>query len=183
VTSTKELMADAEHRMAGAIEALDHDLGGYRTGRAAPALVERLVVPYYGQPTPLNQMATIAAPEARLLTIRPWDPSTLPAIEKAILASDLGLTPASDGQVIRLPIPTLTEERREELIKLAGRRVEEARVAVRNIRRDLLHHLESLELPEDELHRAKEEAQKLTDRYIKLADEHGERKAAEIREI
>lgn len=183
VATTSELMDDAEQRMKGAIETLDHDLAGYRTGRASPALVERLAVPYYGQPTPLNQMATIATPESRLISIRPWDPSTLPAIEKAILASDLGLTPSSDGQVIRLPIPTLTEQRRQELTKLAARRVEETRVAIRNVRRDLLHHLEDLELPEDERHRVKDQVQKLTDQFIKVADEHGERKAAEIREV
>jgi len=177
------LMEDARHRMAAAIESLDKDLSGFRTGRASPALVERLVVPYYGTPTPLNQMATVSAPEPRLLTIRVWDAGAVAAVEKAILASDLGLTPSRDGQLIRLPIPPLSAERREELIKLATRRVEEARVAVRNVRRDLLHHLDGLELREDDLHRRKEVAQEMTDEHIALAEQHGERKAAEIREV
>ena len=179
----KEMMNDARHRMAGAVEALDHDLSGFRTGRASPALVERLVVPYYGTPTPLLQMATIAAPEPRLLTVRVWDQNAVSAVEKAILASDLGLTPSRDGQVIRLPIPPLSEERREELIRLAAKRVEEARVSVRNVRRDVLHHIDQLELPEDDLHRVRDEVQEMTDEYIALADEHGERKADEIREV
>lgn len=178
-----EIMADARQRMERTIDALDHDLSGYRTGRAAPALVERLVVPYFGTPTPLVQMATIAAPEPRLLTVRVWDQNAVATVEKAILASDLGLTPSRDGQLIRLPIPPLSEERREDLIRLAARRVEEARVSVRNIRRDLLHQLEQAELPEDALRRAKEDAQDLTDEFVALADSHGERKASEIREV
>lgn len=177
------LMEDARQRMAGAVEALDHDLSGFRTGRASPALVERLSVSYYGTPTPLIQMATISAPEPRLLTVRVWDQNAVSSVEKAILASDLGLTPSRDGQLIRLPIPPLSEERREELIRLASRRVEEARVSIRNVRRDLLHHLDDAELPEDTLHRSKEAAQELTDEFIEIADEHGERKAAEIREV
>jgi len=180
---TDELTRDARERMRGAIEALDEDLAGIRTGRASTALVDRLSVEYYGVPTPLNQMATIATPEARLITIRPWDQRAMGTIEKAILASGLGLTPSNDGQVIRLAVPPLTEERREELTKVAARRVEEARVAIRNVRRDLLHHLDAAELPEDALHRAKERAQELTDEFTKLADTHGERKAAEIREV
>jgi ribosome recycling factor len=179
---TKELVADAKSRMQGAIDALDEDLSGFRTGRASTALVDRLTVEYYGTPTPLNQMATITTPEPRLIAIRPWDQNSLASIEKAILASDLGLTPSNDGQVIRLSVPALTEERREELIKLTSKRVEEARVAIRNVRRDLLHHLDDEDLPEDDLYRAKEDAQELTDKYIELADEHGERKAEEIRE-
>ncbi len=179
---TKELMADAKNRMHGAIDALDEDLGGFRTGRASTALVDRLSVEYYGTPTPLNQMATITTPEPRLIVIRPWDQNSLPIVEKAILASDLGLTPSNDGQVIRLTVPALTEERREELIKLTNKRVEEAKVAIRNVRRDLLHHLEDEDLPEDDLFRAKEEAQEATDEHIELADERGEQKAQEIRE-
>jgi len=179
----KDLMDDAEHRMQSAIGSLDHDLAGFRTGRASTALVDRLSVEYYGTPTPLQQMATIAAPEPRLLTIRPWDPSALGKIEKAILASNLGLTPSNDGQLIRLPIPALTAERREELIKLVAKRVEEARVAIRNVRRDLLHDLDGLEMPEDDERWTKDRVQSLTDRMIKLAEEHGERKTAEIREV
>jgi ribosome recycling factor len=169
--------------MEGAIAALDEDLSGIRTGRASPALVHHLTVEYYGTPTPLNQMATIAAPEPRLLTIRPWDARSLPAIEKAIMASDLGLMPSSDGQVVRLPIPMLTEERREELIKHAAKRCEEARVAIRNVRRDLIHHLDAADLSEDALYGAKEESQKLTDQFISKVDALYERKAAEIREV
>jgi ribosome recycling factor len=175
-------LADAKERMRGAVHSLEEDLSGIRTGRASPHLVDRLTVPYYGTPTPLNQMATIAAPEPRLLTIRPWDPTAMAAIEKAIMASDLGLTPSSDGQTIRLPIPILTEQRREELSKLAARRCEEARVAVRNVRRDVLHHLDHEDLPEDELHRARDQIQELTDEFIKMVDKAGEQKAAEIRE-
>lgn len=177
------LMDDARERMQGAIDALDSDLSGFRTGRASTALVERLEVDYYGTPTPLNQMATISVPEPRLIAIRVWDQNAVRSVEKAILASDLGLTPSIDGQVVRLPIPSLTEERREELTRLAARRVEEARVAVRNVRRDVLHHLEQLDLPEDELYSLKDEVQEMTDKYIALADEHGEAKFAEIREV
>lgn len=181
--TVQTLEDEARSRMESAIAALEHDLAGYRTGRASPALVERITVPYYGNPTPLNQMASIAAPEPRLLTVRVWDANAAGTVAKAIQASDLGLTPVRDGQLIRLPIPPLSEERREELVRLASRRVEEARVAVRNIRRDLLHHLEQAELPEDVLHKARERAQELTDEFIELADLHGEQKAAEIREV
>ena len=179
----KDLMEDARGRMKGAIDSLDHDLAGFRTGRASTALVDRLVVEYYGSPTPLNQMATISVPEPQLIAIRPYDPSVISNVEKAIMASDLGLMPSNDGQVVRLNVPALTEERREELGRLVAKRVEEARVAIRNVRRDLIHHLDQEDLPEDELYQAKDEAQKLTDEYIALADEHGNRKAEEIREV
>lgn len=179
----KDLMEDARGRMKGAIDSLDHDLAGFRTGRASTALVDRLVVEYYGSPTPLNQMATISVPEPQLIAIRPYDPSSIANVEKAIMASDLGLMPSNDGQVVRLNVPALTEERREELGRLVAKRVEEARVAIRNVRRDLIHHLDQEDLPEDELYQAKDEAQKLTDEYIALADEHGTRKAEEIREV
>ncbi len=180
---TSEMIQDAEHRMQGAIASLDHDLSGFRTGRASTALLERIIVEYYGAPTPLSQMSTLSAPEPRLLTVRPWDQKSLPLIEKAIMASDLGLMPSNDGQVIRLPIPALTEDRREELVRLVTKRVEEARVAVRNVRRDLIHALESEELPEDELYSAKDIAQEITDKAIVLAEKHGEKKIAEIREV
>jgi ribosome recycling factor len=179
----QDLFTDAKHRMDSAIHALDEDLAGFRTGRASTALVDRIHVDYYGASTPLNQLATIGTPEARLITIRPWDQKSLGAIEKAITTSDLGLTPNNDGQVIRLNIPHLTEERRQELTKLAHKRVEDAKVAIRNVRRDLLHHLEGLDISEDQAKRAKERAQELTDEYIKSAEEHGQRKAAEIREV
>lgn len=179
----EELIDDAKHRMESAVTSLDHDLAGFRTGRASTALIERLLVPYYGQPTPLNQLATLATPEARQITIRPWDAKALPMIEKAILQSDVGITPSNDGQIIRLNIPALTEQRREELIKLAQKRTEEARVAVRNVRRDILHHAKELKLPEDVLHDLEAEAQKLTDGIVKEIERHLERKSAEIREV
>ncbi len=182
-----DLRREAEERMEKAVAALQDDLRTVRTGRATPALVERLMVEYYGVPTPLQQLATISAPEPRLLTIRPFNPSDIGPIEKAILKSDLGLTPNNDGKLIRLVIPRLTEERRRELVKLVARRVEEGRVAIRNIRRDVVNDLRELEreklISEDELHRALEEIQKLTDRYIERVDEIGKAKEAEILEV
>lgn len=179
----EDLMKDAKERMHGAVESLDHDLAGFRTGRASTALVDRIEVDYYGNPTPLLQMSTISAPEPRLIVIRPWDQGALKVIEKALIASDLGINPSNDGQVIRIPIPALTEDRREELVRMASRRTEEARIAVRNVRRDILHDLDELELPEDDLYRAKERVQKATDRYVEEIDAHLERKIVEIREI
>jgi ribosome recycling factor len=166
---------------------LQDDLRTVRTGRASPALVERLPVDYYGMPTPLQQLATISVPEPRLLTIRPFSPGDIGLIEKAILKSDLGLTPMSDGKLIRLTIPRLTEERRRELVRLVARRVEEGRVAVRNVRRDSINDLREFEkeklISEDELHRAMDKVQELTDRYIEQVDEVGKAKEAEIREV
>jgi ribosome recycling factor len=183
----KEALADAEERMKGAITALEQNLATIRTGRASPALVERLMVEYYGTPTPLQQLATISAPEPRLLTIKPFDPSSLKDIERGILASDLGLTPSNDGKLIRLNIPPLTEERRKELIKVVHHRLEEARVAVRNIRRAAHDDLREFEkekvISEDDLRRGETDLQKLTDKYIEKVDEHGKRKEAEIKEI
>ncbi len=183
----EDVLKDAEERMSKAVEVLQDDLKTIRTGRASPALVERLLVEYYGTPTPLNQLATISAPEARLLTIRPWDPSILPAIEKAILKSELGLTPINDGKIIRLPIPRLTEERRQELVRLVKKRVEEGRVAVRNVRRDALNDLRELEreglIGEDEFYRAKDDLQELTDKFIEKMGELGHKKEKEIMEI
>jgi ribosome recycling factor len=183
----KEVMAETEDRMNKSVEALHTDLLGIRTGRASPALVERLRVEYYGTPTQLIELASISAPEPQLLTIRPWDTSALKDIERAILQSDLGLTPTSDGKIIRLMIPPLTEERRRDLTKLVARRVEEARVAVRNCRRDALNDLRELEkeklVSEDEFYVAKEDLQKLTDKYIERVDEVGKAKEEEIMEI
>ncbi len=183
----KEALADAEERMKGAIAAIEQNLATIRTGRASPALVERLMVEYYGTPTALQQLATISAPEPRLLTIKPFDPSSLKDIERSILASDLGLTPNNDGKLIRLNIPPLTEERRKELIKVVHHRLEEARVAVRNIRRAAHDDLREFEkekvISEDDLTRGETDLQKLTDRYIEKIDEHGKRKEAEIKEI
>ncbi len=182
-----EALADAESRMKGAVRALEEDLGAIRTGRASPAIVERLPIDYYGTPTPLMQLASISAPEPRLLTIKPFDPGSLKNIERAIQASDLGLTPGNDGKIIRLVIPTLTEERRHELVKVVRSRAEEARVAVRNVRRDIQHELREFEkekvISEDELHRGESELQKLTDRVVEQVDEIARRKETEVLEV
>jgi ribosome recycling factor len=183
----KDALAEAESRMRGAVRSLEDDLATVRTGRASPALVERLLVEYYGTPTPLMQLATISAPEPRLLTIRPFDPSSLKNIERAILTSDLGLTPNNDGKLIRLNIPPLTEERRHDLVRVVRSRAEEGRVAVRNVRRDVLNDLREFErekiISEDELKRGESDLQKVTDRYIGKINEVGERKETEVLEI
>jgi len=183
----KDVINDAEERMEKTVEALQVELRTIRTGRASPALIERLQVDYYGAPTPLNQLAGISAPEPRLLMIRPWDRSSMGLIEKAILKSDLGLTPNNDGQVIRLIIPQLTEERRRELSRMVAKRVEEARVACRNIRRDAIELLRDLEkeklISEDELFEGRDQMQKVTDEFIKQVDEIGKSKEAEIMEV
>ncbi len=183
----KDIYHEAESRMKGAIAALEEDLSGIRTGRASPALIEKLPVDYYGTPTPLIQLASIGVPEPRSLLIRPFDPSTLRAIERAILASDLGLTPNNDGKTIRLNLPPLTEERRRDLVKVVHNRVEEARVAVRNVRRDMIKDLQEFEkekmISEDERKRGEEELQKITDRFINEVNAIGERKEKEILEV
>ena len=183
----KDLVKETRSRMEKAVEALRDDLQGIRTGRASPALVEKLLVDYYGVPTPLQQLAAISAPEPRLLTIRPWDASTVAHIERAILKSDLGLTPTNDGKLIRLAIPRLTEERRRELVKVVARRVEEGRVAVRNLRRDAIEDLREMEkeglISEDEMYKGRDEIQELTDEFIKQVDEIGSAKEAEIMEV
>lgn len=183
----KDALNEAEVRMKGAINALEDDLSRIRTGRASPAIVEKLAIEYYGMPTPLQQLASISAPEPRSLLIRPFDAASLKSIEKAILASDLGLTPNNDGKNIRLNIPALTEDRRRELSKVVHNRVEQGRVAVRNIRRDVLRDMNEFEkeklISEDELKRGEDEMQKLTDRYIEEINEHGELKEKEIMEI
>ncbi len=182
-----DLLKEIEARMKKAEEVLQGDLATIRTGRASPALVEKLRVDYYGAPTPLNQLAAISVPEPRLMIIRPYDPTSLSEIEKAILKSDLGLTPLNDGKVIRLPIPRLTEERRQELVRVVGRRVEEARVAIRNCRRDGLQDLREMEkeklISEDEHYRAREDMQKLTDKCVERVDEVGRAKEEEIKEV
>lgn len=173
--------------MKGALRALSEDLATIRTGRASPVLVEKLPVEYYGSQTPLMQLATISAPEARLLVIKPFDPSSLHEIERAILSSDLGLTPSNDGKIIRLSIPPLTEERRHELTRVVRSRAEEARVAVRNVRRDAQNDLREFErekvISEDERHRGEEELQKLTDHYIEEIEGAAERKVSEVLEV
>ena len=182
-----EVLDELGQRMERSVEALQDDLMGIRTGRASPALVEKLPVEYYGTLTPLNQMASIAVPEPRLLVIRPWDPSALMDIERAILKSDLGLTPMNDGKLIRLNIPRLTEERRRELVRVVAKRVEEARIAIRNLRRDALQDLKEFEkekmISEDDFYRGKDSVQDLTDEFIERIDEIGKRKEAEVMEI
>jgi ribosome recycling factor len=182
-----DVYAEAKGRMKGAVQSLEDDLSGIRTGRANPALVEKLQVDYYGVPTPLIQLASIGVPEPRTLMIRPFDPSTLKDIEKAILASDLGLTPNNDGKVIRLNLPPLTEERRRELVKIVKHRVEEARVAIRNVRRDSIKDLREFEhekmISEDELKTGEDELQKITDDYIEQVNKVGERKEQEVMEV
>lgn len=183
----EDVLGDSEERMRKAVEVLRGDLATIRTGRASPALIERIKVDYYGTPTPLNQLAAISVPDPRLLVVRPYDPSSLAEIERAILKSELGLNPLNDGKVIRLAIPRLTEERRQELVKVVSRRVEEARVAIRNCRRDGLQDLKEIEkeklLSEDDYFRGREEMQKLTDQYIAQVDEVGKAKEREILEI
>ena len=179
-----DVLADAKDRMGKAVEALRKELATIRTGRAHPGLIEHLRVDYYGAPTPLNQLATINVPEPRLLTIQPWDQQSLGAIEKAILKSDLGLNPSNDGTIIRLVIPQLTEERRKELAKVVRKKVEEGRVAVRNVRRDRHDELRRLqrekEISEDAQYLAQEDLQKLTDGFIQEVERVGEEKEAEL---
>ena len=181
-----QVLQEAESKMEKAVEALKRDLAAIRGSRATPALVQHVKVDYFGVPTPLNQMANIAVPDAKLLTRQPWDRSTLSAIEKAILKSDLGLTPANDGTMIRLPIPPLSQERRKDLARGVGKRVEEARVALRNIRRDAMESLrqqeKSKQISQDELNRAVATMQKLTDSFIAQSSKAGEAKEAELLE-
>lgn len=183
----KDLLKDAENRMKGAIASLEEDLSGIRTGRANPGLVEKLPVEYYGMDTPLFQLASISVPEARAIMIKPFDPSTLKAIEKAILSSELNLTPNNDGKIIRLNLPPLTEERRRDLAKLVHSRLEESRIAIRNIRRDSMKDLRDFEkekmISEDDLKVGEEELQKLTDKFIEEVDKTGEHKQKEIMEV
>jgi ribosome recycling factor len=182
-----DALVEAETRMKGAVHALEDDLAAIRTGRASPVLIERLPIEYYGTPTPLVQLATISVPEPRLLAIRPFDPASLKDIERAILASDLGLTPNNDGKMIRLNIPSLTEERRHELVRIVHNRSEESRVAVRNVRRDVHNDLREFErekiISEDDLKRGEESLQKLTDKYIDLITEASKRKETEVLEV
>lgn len=182
----KELIRETEERMRKTMRVLEADLRTIRTGRASPSLVERVMVEYYGTPTPLNQLAVISAPEPQLLTVRPYDPGSLGDIERAILKSELGLTPTDDGRIIRLPIPRLTEERRQELAKLVRQRVEDGKVALRNIRREALDDLREFEkeklISEDDLYRGKDDLEDLTGRYATQTDETSARKQQEILE-
>jgi ribosome recycling factor len=182
-----ELVQDATRRMDKSVESAQHEFNTLRTGRASAALLDRVQIDYYGTRTPLKQLATINAPEPRLLTVQPFDPSSLSTIERTIQESDLGLTPSNDGKIIRLPIPQLTEERRKELVKVARHMAEEGRVAVRNVRRDIMHHLKELvdngEVGSDEEHRAEERVQKLTDEHTHKIDDLLKRKEEEILEV
>lgn len=181
----REILQDAEHRMRSAVKSLETDLAAFRTGRASPHLLDRIVVELYGVEMQLNQVALVSVPEPQQLAIRPFDQKSLPAIERAIQKSDLGLTPNNDGKIIRLNIPRLTEERRRELSRQVGRRVEEAKVAVRNVRRDALNDLRDIkdEFPEDQFFKAQEDLQELTNRYIEEVDKVGRAKEAEIMEV
>ena len=183
----KDILHSAETRMRSAIQVLHDDLSAIRTGRASPALVEKLPIEYYGTPTPLLQLASIGVPEPRTITIKPFDPSTLKVIEKAIQSSDLGLNPNNDGKVIHLNLPPLNEERRRDLVKHVHHRLEESRIAVRNVRRDSLNDMRDFEkeklITEDDLEGGEEELQKLTDRFIEEIAQHGKNKETEIMEV
>ena len=187
MTTLQEILAETNARMQKSLEALEREINSVRTGRANPALVEDLAVDYFGEPTPLRQLASISVPESRVLLVQPWDKRSLANVEKSILRSDLGLVPNNDGTVIRITIPTLTEERRRDLVKLVGRKVEEAHVAVRNIRRDSLQGLRDMEkekaLSKDEGRRAQEQLQQVTDAYIGRMDALRQQKEAEVMEV
>jgi ribosome recycling factor len=184
---SSEILADADHRMARAVDAMERDFQGVRTGRASTSLVERITVDYYGTQTPLNQLAGISVPEPHQIVIQPWDRAVLGAIEKAITKSDIGITPNVDGTVVRLNIPPLTEERRKELVRVVHKRMEEARVEIRNIRRDAADHLKKEErdgaVGADESRRQLETLQKTTDRHIAEVDRRGEVKEQEVLEV
>jgi ribosome recycling factor len=183
----EDFLADAERRMDKSIEATRSEFNTVRTGRASAALLDRITIDYYGTPTPLKNMASISVPEARLLTVQPYDPTQLKVVEKAIQESDLGLTPSNDGKTIRLPIPQLTEERRKELVKLVRRYAEDGKVAIRNVRRDVMHHLKELaangDVGDDEERRGETQVQKLTDEHVERIDELLGHKEAEIMEV
>lgn len=184
---TSEVLTAAEHKMVRAVEAMERDFAGLRTGRASTALVERIHVEYYGTPTPLNQLASISVPEPHQIVIQPWDRGVLGAIEKAIMKSDIGLMPNVDGTVVRLNIPTLTEERRKDIVKNVHKRMEEARVEIRNLRREAADALKKEErdgdLGADESHRMLEQLQKITDRVIADVDRLGGMKEQEVLEV
>ena len=181
------LLDDARDRMHKSVESTRHEFGSVRTGRASPALLDRINVDYYGAVTPLKQLATISAPEPRMLTVQPYDKSSIKAIERAILESDVGLTPSNDGAMIRLILPELTEERRKQLVKVVRGIAEDGRVAIRNVRRDIMHDLRELkdagETGQDDEHRAEVELQKVTDSRIGELDELLKVKEAEILEV
>ncbi|MCX2727716.1 ribosome recycling factor [Thermomicrobium sp. 4228-Ro] len=182
-----DILRDAEHRMKKSLELLRNELSGIRAGRASPSLIEHLAVNYYGTPMPLNQLASITAPESRLLVIQVWDSSAVSAVEKALRQSELGLNPSVDGQTLRVLLPPLTEERRKQLVKMVHQHVEEAKVAIRNIRRDALADIKKLlkekQISEDDERRAEQRLQDLTNRYIAEADKLGKQKEHDILEV
>lgn len=184
---TKAVLKQAEERMNKSLDSLGRELGSVRAGRANPSILDRVQVEYYGMMTPLNQLASISVPEGRMLVVQPFDKSSLQDIEKAIQKADIGLSPSNDGNIIRISIPALNEERRKELIKVVGRYAEDAKVAVRNVRRDANEELKKLEkdgeLTEDDLRRGQEDVQKLTDSFIKKIDERVKAKEEDIKEV
>jgi ribosome recycling factor len=187
MTAIEDFVSEASRKMDRSVEAAAHEFNTIRTGRASAALLDRIQIDYYGTMTPLQQLATINVPEPRMLTVQPYDPGSIKGIERAIQESDLGLTPSNDGKIIHLPIPQLTEERRMELVKVVKGLAEEGRVAVRNVRRDAMHHLKDLvrngDVGDDEERRAEERVQKLTDEHVAKIDELLKRKEAEIMEV
>ena len=187
MSAIDDFLADAKRRMDKSIESTHQEFNSIRTGRASPALLDRISIDYYGTATPLKTLASISAPEPRMLTIQPFDPSSVKAIERAIQESDLGLTPSNDGKLIRLPIPALTEERRKDLVKVVRRVAEDGKVAIRNVRRDVLHHLRELvvsgDVGDDEERRAEQQVQKVTDEHTKSIDDLLKSKEAEIMEV
>jgi len=187
MAAIEDFLADAKRRMDKSIEATHHEFNSIRTGRASPALLDRITIDYYGTPTPLKSLASISAPEPRLLVVQPFDPGAIKNIERAIQESDLGLTPSNDGKVVRLPIPALTEERRKDLVKVVRRVAEDGKVAIRNVRRDVMQHLKDLvvngEVGDDEERRAETQVQKITDEHTKSIDDLLKVKEAEIMEV
>jgi ribosome recycling factor len=187
MAAIEDFLADAKRRMDRSIEATHHEFNSIRTGRASPALLDRVTIDYYGTQTPLKSLASISAPEPRLLVVQPFDPGSIKNIERAVQESDLGLTPSNDGKVVRLPIPTLTEERRKDLVKVVRRVAEEGKVAIRNVRRDVMQHLKDLvvngDVGDDEERRAEQQVQKITDDHTKSIDDLLKVKEAEIMEV
>ena len=187
MAAIEDFLADAKRRMDKSIEATHHEFNSIRTGRASPALLDRINIDYYGTPTPLKSLASISAPEARLLVVQPFDPGAIKNIERAIQESDLGLTPSNDGKLVRLPIPALTEERRKDLVKVVRRVAEDGKVAIRNVRRDVMQHLKELvvngDVGDDEERRAEQQVQKITDEHTKSIDDLLKVKEAEIMEV
>ena len=187
MAAIEDFLADAKRRMDKSIEATHHEFNSIRTGRASPALLDRITIDYYGTTTPLKSLASISAPEARLLVVQPFDPGSIKNIERAVQESDLGLTPSNDGKIVRLPIPALTEERRKDLVKVVRRVAEDGKVAIRNVRRDVMQHLKELvvngEVGDDEERRAEQQVQKITDDHTKSIDDLLKSKEADIMEV